>query len=74
MMEKRKLFRIVWKHEIYIQAKSPRLAKHKFDSLDLGNLKNEVNNKIGLCGHSLLSFEFVESLDLVGMETKKEKI
>lgn len=63
-MEKRKLFVVTWKHQMFIQAKSERLAKRKFDSVDLGKLSGEVLKK-KLSGHGLLIIEKVEELQKI---------
>jgi len=61
-MEKRKLFVITWKHQMFIQAKSERLAKRKFLLADLGQLNQEVRKTKGLSGHGFLFLEKVEKL------------
>ena len=61
-MEKRKLFVITWKHQMFIQAKSERLAKRKFLSIDFGRLNDEVQKIKGLSGHAFLVMEGVEKI------------
>jgi len=61
-MEKRKLFKITWKHMIFIQAKSERLALRKFKELDFGRLNKECRNKFGIAGHSFGVIEKIEKI------------
>lgn len=61
-MEKRKSFIVTWKHQLFIQAKSERMARRIFDKIDLGRLSEEVQNHFGVSGHSILGIEKVEKI------------
>jgi len=59
-MENRKTYRIVWKHELFLQADSDEKAKELFEKINKSHLARSVIRHTGFAGHNYLeevSFE-----------------
>lgn len=65
-MTKKQGYRITWRHEIYLLADNPSEARDKWETINLGKLKEEVAKK------HILSHEFVELSSVEDMDSYKD--
>lgn len=55
-MNKKEQFRITWRHEVIIEAKTPQEAREKWEQVRLGSLDSEE------CSDVIHSHDFVEEV------------
>ena len=70
-MEKRKTYRVVFKHEVHFMARSKDEAKMMFNEIDIGHLARSMIRYKGLVGHCFLGIKSVECMLEHGYEEVK---